>query len=232
VTDESSYDLTVFKIHFGRLTLKIYDKSARVLRVEAVAHNVKDLRCGKVLEKLSTMLEKLQRMAVDFLNVLKAAHISYLDENILDNLHKPTHRGARRLAGIDLQSPRMRIVCESMLSLAPKPGGFTCIEFVEQVQKSSQNYNRRQASYDLSKFRGKGFVERIPGTRKYRSSDFGIQTIAALIILREKVVRPILAGTIDKKVGRPPNNIQRIDKHYENLRNEMRLTFQTLGIAA
>ncbi len=234
--DESAYDLTVFKVHFGRLTLKVYDKGARVLRVEAVAHNVKDLRCGKVLEKLSTMLEKLQRMAVDFLNVLKAAHISYLDENTLDDLHQPTQRGTSRLAGINLQNPRMRNVCEAVLNLSPKPGGFTCVELAEQVRKSKkdclQNYNQRLASYDLRKLRGKGIVEPIAGTRKYSCNTFGIETVSALIILREKIIRPILAGMVDKKVGRPPKNIQPIDKHYMNLRNEMRLAFETLGIAA
>jgi hypothetical protein len=34
----------VFKVKWGNLTLKIYDKGARVLRIEVVAHNVKDLR--------------------------------------------------------------------------------------------------------------------------------------------------------------------------------------------
>src|ERR1700680_1977433 len=35
------------------LTLKIYDKGGRVLRIEVVVHNVKDLRSGKVLDKLN-----------------------------------------------------------------------------------------------------------------------------------------------------------------------------------
>jgi hypothetical protein len=39
VVDESAYDLTVFKVHFRRLTLKMYDKGSRVLRIEVIAHN-------------------------------------------------------------------------------------------------------------------------------------------------------------------------------------------------
>src|ERR1700730_4633335 len=35
----ASYDLTVFKIKWGTLTLKIYDKGGRVLRIEVVVHN-------------------------------------------------------------------------------------------------------------------------------------------------------------------------------------------------
>jgi hypothetical protein len=60
VIDSSAYDLTVFKVHYGKLTLKMYDKGDRVLRIEAIAHNTKDLKCGSVLEKLPTMLAKLQ----------------------------------------------------------------------------------------------------------------------------------------------------------------------------
>jgi hypothetical protein len=43
----SGYDLTVFKLRWGNLTLKIYDKGERVLRIEVVLHNAKDLCCGK-----------------------------------------------------------------------------------------------------------------------------------------------------------------------------------------
>src|SRR5207344_1249149 len=46
-----TYDLTNFKVHFGRLTLKAYTKGEHVLRVEAITHNTKDLHCGRVLER-------------------------------------------------------------------------------------------------------------------------------------------------------------------------------------
>ena len=50
--DARNYDLTVFKIKWGNLTLKIYDKGARVLRVEVVVHSAKELRGGKMLDNL------------------------------------------------------------------------------------------------------------------------------------------------------------------------------------
>jgi hypothetical protein len=50
--EAQNYDLTVFRVKWRNLTLKIYDKGGRVLRIEVVAHNVKDLRSGKVLDKL------------------------------------------------------------------------------------------------------------------------------------------------------------------------------------
>ena len=69
VLDESVYDLTVFKVHFGRLTLKVYEQIL-VLRIEVIVHSVKELRCGKRLEKLPIILARLQRIVIAFLNVV------------------------------------------------------------------------------------------------------------------------------------------------------------------
>ena len=51
VVERPVYDLTIFKVHFGKLTVKIYSKGERVLRVEAVAHNTIDLHCGRGINK-------------------------------------------------------------------------------------------------------------------------------------------------------------------------------------
>ena len=70
----ASYDLTVFKVKWGNLTLKIYDKGGRVLRIEVVVHNAKELRNGKMLEKLPTLLQRMRDMLVRFLGTIQAAH--------------------------------------------------------------------------------------------------------------------------------------------------------------
>jgi len=236
VVEESAYDLTVFKVHFRRLTLKMYDKGERVLRVEAIAHNIKDLRCGKGLEKLSIMLAKLQRMVIDFLNVLCAAHLSFLGADVLDRLPQPTQRGSRRLAGVDLQKPRMRALSEAVLALAPQPGGFTSKELAEKTRAlmggGNPSYTPRQAFYDLNKLRGKGLLERVEKTRRYCCLLVGVRTLAGMLILREKVIKPVLAGAGKRRMGRRPKNIHPIDKHYENLQREMFNTFEMLGLAA
>src|SRR4051812_43504100 len=49
--EKPAYDLTIFRLHCGKLTLKIYTKGERVLRIETVLHNTKELGCGRSLEK-------------------------------------------------------------------------------------------------------------------------------------------------------------------------------------
>lgn len=235
LTESREYDLTVFKVHFGRITLKIYDKGDRVLRVEVVVHNTRELRCGRSLQKMPIMLAKIQSMPIDFLNVVNAAHRSFLGKDVLDSLHRPTQRGAKRLAGVDLCKPRMRAASDAILSLASGPEGFTTDELCEQARTrmpKAARYNNRKAAYDLRKLRGKKLVERIGNTRRYRVTKRGLNTIVAWTIVHEKVIKPVIAGAGKKRLGRPPKNIHPVDQHYVNLHKEMRATFSALGLCA
>lgn len=233
---EGGHDLTVFKVHFGHLTLKLYDKGERILRVEAIAHNTKELRCGRALGKLPIMLDKLRRMTIDFLNTVQAADQAFLQEAALDKLPQPSQRGTRRLAGVDLQKPRMRLVAEAVLALAPQPGGFTARELATKVTTiqppSKHAYTARQAAYDLAKLRGKDLVARVGQTSRYQTRSEGIRILAGLLILREKVIRPVLAGLCRPRLGRPPNNPHPLDCHYRNLQSEMLSTLKDLQLAA
>ena len=46
VIETPRWDLTIFKVHFGVLTLKGYTEGEHVLRFEAVCHNPNALRVG------------------------------------------------------------------------------------------------------------------------------------------------------------------------------------------
>jgi hypothetical protein len=236
IIERSVHDLTVFKIHFGKLTLKMYDKGERVLRVEIIVNNIEELRCGKGLEKLPGMLAKLEAMVVGFLEVVQAAHLSFIDGQQFDALAAPSVRGARRTAGVDLQKARMRAVAQAVIALAAQPRGFTAANLAERVRaqkgRAMANYVPRQAAYDLNKLRGKWLVERIEKKRRYRVRRPAIRTLVALQILREQVIKPVLAGVYRPKRGRPPKTLHPLDVHYQRLQREMLATLQTLKIAA
>ncbi|WP_045226886.1 hypothetical protein [Methyloterricola oryzae] len=230
-----SYDLTVFKLHWGHLTLKLYDKGERVLRAEVVVHNSKDLRCGKVLDKLPVMLERMGGMLVRFLDTVQVAHISFLDEGTFDQWCEPTTRGTRRLAGIDLNKARNRTVVDAVVGLATRPDGFTLAQLAETVRQRSgwpvETYSSRHAAYDLAKLRGKQLVLRSRGSRRYQAEPAGVRTMCAYLLLREQVIKPLLAG-ITRKPGRPPAHPHPLDRHYVALREELQRTFETIGLAA
>ncbi len=45
--------------------------------------------------------------------------------------------------------------------------------------------------------------------------------MAGLLILREQVLKPVLAGVCHPKRGRPPKIIHPLDQHYQKLQREM-----------
>jgi len=233
-----AYNLTVFKVHFGKLTLKVYAKGERVLRIEAIAHNAKELRCGNSLERFPQIILLLRQMLIRFLNALRCVDMSFLDPNVLERLPRPTWRGERRLAGIDTNQPRMRAVLEALMSLAPDPRGFSISELASKVRErtawSESEYGNRRAAYDLAKIRGKGLVERIPKRRRYRAVLSRFQSICALLVIREKVLKPLIASAGDLRHARRGESKKPgiIDIHYRDLQKRLRETLHLLGVAA
>ena len=56
--------------------------------------------------------------------------------------------------------------------------------------------------------------------------------MTALVVLREKVIRPLLAASSQLASPSKLNSPTLIDRHYETLREDMRSLFTDLGIAA
>jgi alpha-D-ribose 1-methylphosphonate 5-triphosphate synthase subunit PhnG len=228
------YGLTIFKVHAGALTLKIYTKGERVLRCEIMLHNARKLNLGTSLERWPLVVEHLQGVLERFIEVVQCADQATIDDGTYDALPKASQVGKSRVAGLHLSSQRLAAVLDAALALAPKPGGFTSGELAAQVRQrlhdSPAQYRSRQAAYDLKKLRGKKLVERIAPSHRYQSSAEGLRTMVALAMLRHKVLKPVLRNR--NLQGPPPRNNNAIDHHYYNLRQEMRRLFRTLNIAA
>ncbi len=228
------YGLTVFRIHAGALTLKMYTKGERVLRCEVIVHNVRQLKRGNGLARWLPVVTHLKEVLGRFLEVVQCADSATLDDGIWEQLPKPTAVGAARVAGIDIASARMAAVMEAVVALSTQPGGFTsgglAVKVQERLRLSAEEYQPRQAAYDLKKLRGKKLVSKIAKSRLYQASADGLRPLVALGLLRDKVLKPVLRNR--NLQGPPPRTNDPLDHHYYNLRQEMRRLFRTLNIAA
>jgi hypothetical protein len=231
-----TYDVTVLKVHYGKLSLKVYSKGERVLRIEVMVHNTKALSPSRKLDEFPRLMARLKEMLERFIQVLCCLDRCFIADDLLERL--PTHSlvGASRVGGVDLNQARMRRVIETVVSLSLTPQGFTASELATQVRaqsgQSKAEYGPRHAAYDLKKLRGKGLVQRKGVSRRYESSPQGLRAMAACIVLREKIIKPLLAGSFQVKRGRPPKTHTPIDRHYQTLQQGMQALFAELGIAA
>jgi hypothetical protein len=232
VVERPEYDLTVFKLHFGKITAKMYTKGERVLRIEIIVHNTKELHCGRSLPKFSEIVLRLKEILNRFLNALRCIDIASISDDSLDDWPKPSQVGQTRVGGVDVNQPRMRSVLQAVIALSAAPQGFVCADLATKVQVNiASHYTPRQAAYDLKKLRGKNLVRKIENSRRYEPVPEGLREMTALLVLREKVLKPILAGAGKPRRGPKPKYQSQTDIHYANIQTEMRNLFQTIGLA-
>src|SRR5205085_3396929 len=91
-------------------------------------------------------------------------------------------------------------------------------------------YSVRQASYDLRKLRGKQLVAQCGRSRRYRVPPDAARTMTALLVLRDHVIGPIMAGCRVPWRGRRPQRWTVVDSHYETIRRDMVALFKEIGI--
>jgi hypothetical protein len=234
--ERPTYDLTIFKLHCGKLSLKIYTKGERVLRIEAIAHNTEELDCGRSLEKFPEIVSRLKSILERFMTALSCLDQCFIADETLEQLPAPSQVGNTKVGGIDFNKPRMRWVAEAVLALSPSPGGFTASELAHQVRticrQSESQYGARRAAYDLKKFRGKQIVCRIDKTRRYEPIPRGLRTISALIVLRDRAIKPLLAAAQEVSPTHGAQNPTALDTHFHTIRIAMQGVFSQLGLAA
>ena len=118
VIERPKWNLTVFKVNFGLLTLKGYTKGEHVLRFEAIVHNTKTLHTGRVLDKFPVIVAQLAGMVDRFTSMLDCVDVGFLPDGILDELPTASQLGATRVPGVDINKPRARAALAAVLALA------------------------------------------------------------------------------------------------------------------
>jgi hypothetical protein len=98
--------------------------------------------------------------------------------------------------------------------------------------QSDAEYSPRHAAYDLKKLRAKQLITKMGRSRRYELCPASLRAIAALQILREQVIRPVLAGVHNACRQAQPILSPALDRHYERLRLDMQPVFEELGLAA
>lgn len=182
------------------------------------------------------LLVLVSRMRAPVWEALRCVDIAWISDQFLESLPSPSVVGRTRIGGVDINKPRMRAVMEGVLALALMPDGFTASEHAEKVGeilKGTIPYGPRQAAYDLKKLRAKGLVEKTGDrSRRYRATANGLRATAALIVLRDKVLKPLLRYGGRCKPGSKTTATAEIDAQYQVVQREVQHLLKILKLAA
>lgn len=228
------YDLTILRLRYGRMTLKIYTKGERVLRIEAMVHNIRDLPCRRSIIYFVEVVSALRQMVQRFVDVRDCLDTAFVDPGHLDELSQPGILGATRVGGMDLNRARMRAVMAAVLALSLAPTGFSASDVAAKVHEilPQEPYSASRAAYDLRKLRCKNLVSKKPRSRRYQIEPTGLRAMAALLVLREKILRPLLAAAARSEPARTPRVDSLLDRRYQAVQQSMQELLPLLGIAA
>ena len=76
-----------------------------------------------------------------------------------------------------------------------------------------------------------GLVKHVPDSLRYEPLHKGLRAIVALLVLRNKVLIPLLAKQ-GRRYNGPHCHMDPINMHYDDIQKEMQHAFKILGIAA
>ena len=184
------------------------------------------------MDKFPEVVSRLKGVLERFADALSCIDQCFIADDMLEQLPAASQVGKTMVGGIDLNKTRMRAVVEAVIALSPSPNGFSAADIATRVGERCARYGTRHAAYDLKKLRGKHIVCRIAHTRRYQPLVNGLRAMTALIVLRDKAIKPLLAAALPLRPARGAHNPRPIDSHYHVLRSAMQGVFHELGIAA
>src|ERR1039457_3288246 len=138
-----TYDLTVFHVHYGKLSLKVYSKGENILRIEVMVHNASETPFRRSLVDFPKIVGWMKGVLERFLDALHCIEVCFISDDMLEKLPEPSMVGKTRVGGIDLNRSRMRLVLRAMVALSTSPTGFTA----RDVSPYSANRRSRSTNF-------------------------------------------------------------------------------------
>jgi hypothetical protein len=111
-------------------------------------YNTKQLRCSRVLDRFGDIIIRLTGLVDRSCTSLDCVDVGFLPQDTLDELPLPSHLGATRIGGVDLNKPPLRSALTAVPALAAASGEFTVTDLTAKVHAMTgqTTYTTRQAA--------------------------------------------------------------------------------------
>jgi hypothetical protein len=198
---------TCIKHHFGKSTVKMYDKFALVLRLETTTNNVSafkhhrkvEHRHGPSTRRIAPVKKSIYslRALQDILlgcNRRYLAHLSTLDDfsagaRALDRVTRPRLVDGKTVKPINFFNQIEQTVLRALQSPASAIAGFRRADLMPRLAELSPAALSRY----ISRLRKLGLLRRIHGTYRYYLTKIGRAAVAAGSHITENILIPALA---------------------------------------
>ena len=115
-------------------------------------------------------------------------------------LHRPRQVDQQRASALRFADPKVQSLCHALLAFPQLPGGFSNRHlrdrFAALLGKPATALTAGQMTYHLRRLRLHQIIERIPGTHRYRLTDFGLRIALFFTRIYNRLLRPGLGRII------------------------------------
>jgi hypothetical protein len=196
----------VFRACGKNAVLRMYEKFATFLRLEALSNNLKDFGLKKSLDNLEAVRQKLAAVTDRFAGFEAEALNVHVDFPLFQRMALPIVSGCTRVPGIKIHDRRMIRLMEVLLHSGTKIGGWRMAGIHEAILSAfglkAKGYTITQLRYDLRKMKAHGLVERDGKRYVYRLTAKG-NKVALLFVLFHKSVCGPLAHSLFNPAPQP-----------------------------
>ena len=185
----------VFRACGKSAVLRMYEKFATFLRLEALSNNLKDFGLRKSLDNLDAVRKTLAA-ATDRLAAFEAEALNvHVDFPLFQRVALPIVIGQVKVPGIKFHDTRMIRLMEVFLHSATKITGWPTAEVYHAILTSfglkPDNYTLTQLRYDIRKMKAHGLVERHGRRYAYRLTDKGNKVALLFVLFHKRVCGPL-----------------------------------------
>jgi hypothetical protein len=185
----------VFRACAKNAVLRMYEKYATFLRLEALSNNLKDFGLLKSIDNLPAVRKTLAAVTDRFAAFEAEALNVHVDFPLFQRMALPVIVGHTKVPGIKIQDTRMLRLMEVLLHAGTKIGGWRTAEIHQAILDSfglaPDAYSINQVRYDVRKLRAHGLLERDGKRYAYRLTDKGNKVALLFVLFHKRVCGPL-----------------------------------------
>jgi hypothetical protein len=215
--DRANQGVTV-NIFYKHSRVKQYLKDGQAMRIETVVNDTTDLGVLRRLEHFNELSAKARAINHRIMQAQRVGQGSVLASPAFERIAHPSVEDGRRAPALRFGDPRVQALAGALAHTLTAAVGITNRSLRAQMPTllGGGNYTTSQASYDLTRLRTKGLIERLPGRNVYHLTPTGQRFAVFYTKLHNRLLRPLMAADHPPAPLELRQALHTINRHIDN----------------
>jgi hypothetical protein len=214
--DRDNHGVTV-NVFYKHSRAKQYLKDGRAMRIETVVNDTTDLGVLRRLEHFDELAAKARAINNRIVEAEQVGQGAVLASPAFERIAHPSVQDGRRAPALRFGDPRVQALAGALANTLTAAVGITnrSLRALMPALLGGQTYTASQASYDLTRLRCKGLIERLPGRNVYHLTPDGQRFAVFYTKLHNRLLRPLMAADAPPAPLELRQALRTIDRHID-----------------